>query len=259
MYNNQRFIIKVLAPSTVLHTSSETTLEAVFEHPSMCIEELKLYFKNYICGYENTVPEHTESEIDDALAALETELDREVDDIPDNHAAVLKISGIPFIVIVQTTWLYESQHLCPPNVEPLYNLFTNEVFEKYPDHDFMTKIVYTAKMYSECYNPIPENHHLMAVITVPRSVLGSTPELLTFVIDVTESKVLKYFDYMVEGYVKATDANTDQANLPRPSKIDSKYEDDTDEVVFEGLCKALNENYFGVYFQVVKLQYGIAE
>ncbi len=64
---------------------------------------------------------------------------------------------------------------------------------------------------------------------------------------------------MVEGYVKATDANTDQANLPRPSKIDSKYEDDTDEVVFGGLCKALNENYFGVYFQVVKLQYGIAE
>ena len=77
MYNNQRFIIKVSAPSTVLHTNSETTLEAVFEHPSMCIEELKLYFKNYICGYENIVPEHTESEIDDALAALRNSRIRE--------------------------------------------------------------------------------------------------------------------------------------------------------------------------------------
>ena len=164
MYNNQRFIIKVLAPSTVLHTNSETTLEAVFEHPSMCIEELKTYFKNYICGYENTVPEHLEAEIDAALASLEIALDLEVDAIPDNHTTVLKISGISFIVIVQTTWLYESQHLCPPNVEPLYNLFTNEVFEKYPDHDFMSKIIHTAKMYGECYNSIAQHDRLMMVI-----------------------------------------------------------------------------------------------
>ena len=254
MYNNKRFLIKVLAPSTVLHPYTETTLDAVFEHPNMCKEELKTYFKNYICGYEQPVSENTESEIEKALTSLETALDLESDNILDNHTTVLQIEGISFIVMVQVVWLDAAQQLCPPNVEPLYNIFTNEVFEKYPDHDFMSKIVHTAKMYGECYNPIPEDHRLMAVITVPRSGLCSTTELLTFVIDVTNSKVLKYIDYVVEGYDNATDANTGQVNLPKPSKIDGIHQGDTDEVVFEGLCKALNENYFGVYFQVVKLQ-----
>lgn len=259
MYNNQRFLIKILAPATVLHPYTETTLEAVFEHPNMCGEELKTYLKNYMYGYENHVSEDDEKDINTTIALVEKSLDLQVDEIPDNHLLNIHFKGINFIIIVQIVWLYESQHLCPPNVEPLYNIFTNEVFKKYPDHDFMSKIVHTVKMYGECYNPIPEDHRLMAVITVPRSGLCSTPELLTFVIDVTNSKVLTYFDYMLEGYVKATDANTGHANLPRPSKIDSKYVDDTNEVVFEGLCKALNENYFGVYFQVVKLQNKIAE
>ena len=34
----------------------------------------------------------------------------------------------------------------------------------------MSKIIHTAQMYGECYyTPIPEDHSLMAVITVPRS------------------------------------------------------------------------------------------
>ena len=63
-----------------------------------------------------------------ALASLETTLDLELDNIPDNHNDCFRqIEGISFIVIVQSLWLYESQHLCPPNIEPLYNIFTNEV------------------------------------------------------------------------------------------------------------------------------------
>ena len=255
MYNNQRFLIKILAPATVLHPYTETTLEAVFEHPNMCGEELKTYLKKYMYGYKNpVVSEDDEQDINTTIDLVEKSLDLQVDEIPDNHFLNIHFKGINFIIIVQIVWLYESQHLCPPNIEPLYNIFTNEVFEKYPDHDFMSKIVHTAKMYGECYNPIPEDHRLMAVITVPRSGLCSTTELLTFVIDVTNSKVLKYIDYVVEGYDNATDVNTGQVNLPKPSKIDGIHQGDTDEVVFEGLCKALNENYFGVYFQVVKLQ-----